>query len=677
MRVDYTPALVDFVFKTQIMRTVSFISRAGSGKYEGMKNNILLIEYEARSVERVRAALPEADYDLRVAADLDAAVEICAHFEPHAVITTSVLPNTALADAITQLRARAGLANTPFLILMSGYKGADPRGDAARYGAQDILERPFSGETLKQRLGRLLATAQDVAATQAVPREVLGAIQAQAAKEGGAPSLTSEDLFADILSDLSEPQKGGEPAVTGGAGEKAAPAAAGPEASSIDKKLEETLADVLGVGQEAKAEKAKKPDVEADVDKILSDTLAGLDITPPASAPTAKKEAKAEPAAAGGAPEIQGEKFGHYILLEHVATGGMAEVFKARMMGMEGFQKTVAIKRILPHLTDNDEFVNMFIDEAKLAAQLNHNNIIHIYDLGKIDRSYYIAMEYIEGWDLRSVLQRCREKSVVMPIRHALSIASLLAGALDYAHRKRDFENRELGLVHRDVSPQNVLISREGDIKLCDFGIAKAASKASHTRAGALKGKLQYMSPEQAWGREIDHRSDIFSLGLVLYEMLTGRRVFAGDSEMSVLEQVRNPQVAPPSTVNPDIPEKVDTIVVKALAADPADRYQSAKDMKQDLDKALRKLGGPPSPAELAPFLARVMEGQGPPAPPAAAAPGAAPGAHTPPAAPLHGVALPFAGDRHRSVRRPAARLRQPIFTSRVSRGAGDGPVGT
>src|SRR6266699_2212674 len=165
----------------------------------------------------------------------------------------------------------------------------------------------------------------------------------------------------------------------------------------------------------------------------------------------------------------------------------MAEVWKARMRGVEGFQKIVAIKKILPHLSDNQEFIEMFIDEAKLAAQLNHNNIIHIYDLGKIQNSYYIA--------------------------------SKVAAALDYAHRKRDFEDREMGLVHRDVSPQNVLISEEGDIKLCDFGIAKAASKASHTQAGALKGKLQYMSPEQAWGKHIDKRSDIFALSTVLFEM--------------------------------------------------------------------------------------------------------------------------------------------------------------
>src|SRR5262249_30572295 len=186
----------------------------------------------------------------------------------------------------------------------------------------------------------------------------------------------------------------------------------------------------------------------------------------------------AEIAAAAGAEGQPGERFGQYTLLEKIAAGGMAEVWKARMRGVEGFQKTVAIKKILPHLTNNSEFIGMFIDEAKLAAHLSHHNIIHIYDLGKIARDYYIAMEYVDGKDLRSIMNAARRKDLPLPLGLALLVAARLAAALDYAHRKRDFEGRELGLVHRDVSPQNVLITFEGDIKLCDFGIAKAVSKA-------------------------------------------------------------------------------------------------------------------------------------------------------------------------------------------------------
>ncbi|HET9185067.1 MAG TPA: protein kinase, partial [Solirubrobacterales bacterium] len=301
------------------------------------------------------------------------------------------------------------------------------------------------------------------------------------------------------------------------------------------------------------------------------------------------------------------ERFGQYTLLEKIAAGGMAEVWKARMRGVEGFQKTVAIKKILPHMTDNSEFIGMFIDEAKLAAQLSHPNIVHIYDLGKIGRDYYIAMEYVEGKDLRSILNAARRKGRPLPLSLALLIASRLASALDYAHRKRDFEGEDLALVHRDVSPQNVLITSEGDVKLCDFGIAKAVSKAGQTQMGALKGKLQYMSPEQAWGRAVDSRSDIFSLGAVLFEMITGERLFSGDTEMSVLEAVRQGQIRTPRDVDPSVPPAVDEIVARALAYEVGNRFQSAGEMMQRIEAVLHETPPSPGPSDLAAFLERVL----------------------------------------------------------------------
>jgi serine/threonine protein kinase/CheY-like chemotaxis protein len=303
-----------------------------------------------------------------------------------------------------------------------------------------------------------------------------------------------------------------------------------------------------------------------------------------------------------------GERFGQYTLLEKIAAGGMAEVWKARMRGVEGFQKTVAIKKILPHMTDNSEFVGMFIDEAKLAAQLSHPNIVHIYDLGKIGRDYYIAMEYVEGKDLRSLMNAGRRRGIRLPLPLALFVAARLASALDYAHRKRDFEDREMGLVHRDVSPQNVLLSLEGDVKLCDFGIAKAVSKAGQTQMGALKGKLQYMSPEQAWGRPVDARSDIFSLGEVLFEMLTGERLFTGDTEMAVLEAVRQGQVRSTRQFDPSIPAEVDEIAARALAHDPQNRFASAGEMKQRIESVLHTLKLSPGPTDLAAYVQRVLE---------------------------------------------------------------------
>lgn len=326
--------------------------------------------------------------------------------------------------------------------------------------------------------------------------------------------------------------------------------------------------------------------------------------------PIAQPVFPAAPPAAVPQPEDEepadGTKFGQYVLLEKIATGGMAEVWKARMRGVEGFQKIVAIKKILPHLSDNQDFIEMFVDEAKLAAQLNHNNIIHIYDLGKIQSSYYIAMEYIDGYDLKNILRKAQERDQPLSVEIALFVASKIAAALDYAHRKRDFEDNEMGLVHRDVSPQNVLISEEGDIKLCDFGIAKAASKASHTQAGALKGKLQYMSPEQAWGRNIDRRSDIFALATVLFEMLTARKLFGGDNELSILEQVREARVTPPSEYNDEVTPQIDAIVLKALQKDPASRYQTAGEMQRDLDAVLYSFRPTPTSADLAIYMHRL-----------------------------------------------------------------------
>ena len=303
-----------------------------------------------------------------------------------------------------------------------------------------------------------------------------------------------------------------------------------------------------------------------------------------------------------------GERFGQYTLLDKIAAGGMAEVWKARMSGVEGFQKTVAIKKILPHMTDNSEFVGMFIDEAKLAAQLSHPNIVHIYDLGKIGRDYYIAMEYVDGKDLRSLMNAGRRKGVRLPLGLALFIGARLASALDYAHRKRDFNDKEMGLVHRDVSPQNVLLSMEGDVKLCDFGIAKAVSKAGQTQMGALKGKLQYMSPEQAWGRAVDARSDIFSLGAVVYEMLTGDRLFTGDTEISVLESVRQGQIRSTRQTDPSIPVEVDEIVSRALAYEPENRFASAGEMKQRIEAVLHSQGMSPDPTDLAAWVHRALE---------------------------------------------------------------------
>jgi serine/threonine protein kinase len=270
-----------------------------------------------------------------------------------------------------------------------------------------------------------------------------------------------------------------------------------------------------------------------------------------------------------------------------VNIGGMAEVWRGKMFGAGGFERLVAIKRILPNIAEDDEFISMFIDEAKISVQLAHANIGQIYELGQISNSYFIAMEYIPGKDMRAIFDRCRKKNEPAPVPLVAYVVSKMCEGLDYAHRKKNNQGQDLNIVHRDISPQNILVSFEGEVKVIDFGIAKAAGKATKTQAGILKGKFGYMSPEQIRGLELDRRSDIFAIGVCLYEMLTGERLFVGDSDFSVLEKVRKAEVAPPSTYNKRIPEALEKIVLKALARDVAQRYQYANELGDDLQRFL------------------------------------------------------------------------------------------
>ncbi|HJW44062.1 MAG TPA: protein kinase [Geothrix sp.] len=325
----------------------------------------------------------------------------------------------------------------------------------------------------------------------------------------------------------------------------------------------------------------------------------------------------AQPASAPAAAPVPGrpgtpealEEYGNYFLLEKIAVGGMAELFKAQQRGVQGFQKIVAIKRILPHFSDNEDFVTMFIDEAKLAAQLTHPNIVQIFDLGKAGSSYYIAMEYVNGRDLRTLLRKVREYGMPFPEQVAAFVVMKVASALDYAHRKRGFDDRELKLVHRDISPQNIILSTDGAVKLVDFGIAKAASKASHTVAGALKGKLLYMSPEQATGQPLDNRSDLYSLGLVLFELLTGERCFQADSELGVLEKVRLGRISDLAALNPNISREMTAIVNRALQKGVDHRYPSARFMERDLRDYLQRQGTPLAEHDVAEYMQALLMG--------------------------------------------------------------------
>ncbi len=302
--------------------------------------------------------------------------------------------------------------------------------------------------------------------------------------------------------------------------------------------------------------------------------------------------------------------FGKYLLLDRISVGGMAEVFKAKSYGVEGFEKIIAIKRILPTMGEDRDFIKMFIDEAKIAGQLAHANICQIFELGRIDGSHFIAMEYIWGKDLLQIQNRLRKVKQQMPVPMAcFCIAKVLEG-LDYAHRKRDPLGRPLEIVHRDCSPQNVLVSYEGEVKVIDFGIAKATSRNSRTMAGVLKGKFGYMSPEQVRGLPLDRRSDIFALGTMLYECLTGERLFQGETDFSTLEKVRNVDVQNPRAINPAIPEAIEKVIMKALAKDVDDRYQWCSEMLADLQAYLMAQDAVFTAKSLSSWLKEVFSGE-------------------------------------------------------------------
>lgn len=295
--------------------------------------------------------------------------------------------------------------------------------------------------------------------------------------------------------------------------------------------------------------------------------------------------------------------FGKYLLLDRISVGGMAEVFRAKSYGVEGFEKIIAIKRILPAMGEDKDFIKMFIDEAKIAGQLSHANICQIFELGKIQGSHFIAMEYIWGKDLLQIQNRLRKVGQVMPVGMTCYVISKVCEGLDYAHRKKDAMGRPLEIIHRDCSPQNVLVSYEGEVKIIDFGIARAASRSSRTNAGVLKGKFGYMSPEQVRGLPLDHRSDLFALGTCFYESLTGERLFLGESDFSTLEKVRNADVRPPRQLNQNIPPEVEELVMRALTRDPKSRFESGAEMHSELQAFLTRQSVPFTSKTLADWL--------------------------------------------------------------------------
>ncbi len=575
-----------------------------------MEKKILIVNYQPRKLEEWRSLFEDLDGKLLVATNGEEALNIFEKDNPDIVVIDPMLPKKSGFDVIKEIKDKR--PDTKVVIVASVHKGVKYQTLAKNtYHVDEFIEEPVDNDVLKEKIAKVVGFSVD----SKVLEELIDTKEKSNVASINKPSkpkkkktstkrrfeeiieetlsgkviddlpkkqikkkdidedekvFTSEELFGDVINEVEE--------------------------SFIDQTLDSLVDEKK---DEQKKKEKDKDSVEIEIEEKLEKTLSGLKVDKKKKSKKAviesktskkpdKQELKEKPEKSK--KEEKGIEYGNYLLLEKVATGGMAELFKAKRRGVQGFQKIVAIKRILPHLVENEEFVTMFIDEAKLAAQLNHPNIAQIYDLGKIEDTFYIAMEYVEGYDLRKILIKCKEKGCYIPEPIVLFVASKILSALDYAHRKKGLDNKDLHIVHRDISPQNIILSLEGDVKLVDFGIAKAATKASQTQAGALKGKLLYMSPEQAWGEKLDKRSDLFSLGSVMYEALTGKKCFLADSEINILEKVRNVDYVPIREVNPKVSEKTAKIIEKALTKDVNKRYQSAKEMEQEILDVLNSL---------------------------------------------------------------------------------------
>jgi eukaryotic-like serine/threonine-protein kinase len=296
-----------------------------------------------------------------------------------------------------------------------------------------------------------------------------------------------------------------------------------------------------------------------------------------------------------------------YRVRQRIAAGGMAEVFRAESAGLEGFKKTVAIKRVLPQLAEKKQFIGMFLDEARVSAHLSHSNCVQVFDVGVGDNTFFIVMEYVDGTDLKTVLEYYRRHQAQIPIEHACLITLRICEGLAYAHELHDANGKALNIVHRDMSPPNVLITRHGEVKIVDFGLAKANSQLEKSEPGIIKGKFGYLSPEVALGQVADPRTDIFAVGIILWEMLSGRRLFYGETDLDTVHLVQAARVPPLAGPNSPVTVEIDRVLARALARDPAQRYQSARDFGRDLSTILFSNGRPVSSFEIAELVARPL----------------------------------------------------------------------
>lgn len=297
-----------------------------------------------------------------------------------------------------------------------------------------------------------------------------------------------------------------------------------------------------------------------------------------------------------------------YRVVEKLESGGMAEVFRAESEGLQGFRKQVAIKRVLPHLSSKKKFISMFLDEARLSAQLSHSNCVQVFDIGVGDNAFFIVMEFVDGANLKSIAEHIKKSGRDFPVEHAVYVSLELCKGLSYAHELTDPSGIPLHIVHRDMSPPNVLVTKHGEVKIVDFGLAKANSQLEKSEPGIIKGKFSYLSPEAAMGQEVDARTDVFAVGIILWELLAGQRLFLGDTDFQTVKRVQAAQVPSISQINRKVPQELEKIIAKSLARDPMARYQTARDLGSDLTQFLFKFGVPVSTFEVAALVQGAMK---------------------------------------------------------------------
>jgi serine/threonine protein kinase len=296
-----------------------------------------------------------------------------------------------------------------------------------------------------------------------------------------------------------------------------------------------------------------------------------------------------------------------YRVIDRLASGGMAEVFVAESAGIEGFKKRVAIKRVLPHLSEKKKFISMFLDEARLGAHLSHSNCVQTFDIGVGDNAYFIVMEYVDGADLKGVIDYLRNNNRPFPVEIAVLLTVRICEGLTYAHELVGPAGEQMAIVHRDMSPPNILITKYGEVKIVDFGLAKASSQLEKSEPGIIKGKFSYLSPEAALGGEVDHRTDIFATGIILWELLSGKRLFLGENDFATVKQVQQATIPPLSQYRRDVPEELERIIRRSMAKDMNTRYGSARDLGRDLTAFLYKFGKPVSSFDIAELVRGAM----------------------------------------------------------------------